>query len=266
VAYPNETHLTTWLKGFWDGLKFSYGGYYAHGIGFKPMEGIVLKDKPFKAWCYQLSASAYIRYSIDDQEPTLVSPSMSFENVFVFSKDTTLRIKSFCPREEYNTAARGTFKVGVTLPSIEKPSGVKPGGLKYAYYEGEWDKLPDCSLLKPNRSGLAGRGFELSQLPAQATFACLMDGYLEVQHDGYYIFELGDEGGSRVYLGNLRVIGDLYDSGGGANYMVPLEKGFYPFRVEYFHRKGGRNLAPVYLKPEEKDDFPIPLELLYSGN
>jgi hypothetical protein len=51
--YPNETHLTTWIKGFWDGMKFSYGGYYANGIGFKPMNGIILKDRPFCVWCYK---------------------------------------------------------------------------------------------------------------------------------------------------------------------------------------------------------------------
>ncbi len=46
--YANETHLTTWIKGFWDGIKYCYGGYYPNGIGFKPMNGIVLKDTPFR--------------------------------------------------------------------------------------------------------------------------------------------------------------------------------------------------------------------------
>ena|SRR5215471_2640329 len=68
----------------------------------------------------------------------------------------------------------------------------------------------------------------------QKAFACLLNGYLEIQKDGYYIFELGDEGGSRIYLGNLKVIGEHYDTRGGSTYMVPLQKGFYPFRVEYF--------------------------------
>jgi predicted alpha/beta superfamily hydrolase len=58
--YANETHLTTWIKGFWDGVKFCYGGYYASGIGFKPMNGVVLKDAPFHLWCYQREASSYI--------------------------------------------------------------------------------------------------------------------------------------------------------------------------------------------------------------
>jgi len=48
--------------------------------------------------------------------------------------------------------------------------------------------------------------------------------------------------------------------------MVPLRKGFYPFRVEYMHRKGGSDLVPLYLKPEGQEDFPIPPEMEYSRN
>jgi hypothetical protein len=61
----------------------------------------------------------------------------------------------------------------------------------------------------------------------------------------------------------MQVIGDHFDSN-GANFMVPLKKGFHPFRVAYFHRKGGRALAPVYIKPGGHDDVPIPLDQLYS--
>lgn len=32
LPYANETHLTTGIKGFWDGIKFCYGGYYGTGL------------------------------------------------------------------------------------------------------------------------------------------------------------------------------------------------------------------------------------------
>ena len=44
--YANGTHLTTWIKGFWDGVKYCYRRYYTAGIGFKPMNGTVLKETP----------------------------------------------------------------------------------------------------------------------------------------------------------------------------------------------------------------------------
>jgi hypothetical protein len=102
-AYANETHLTTWIKGFWDGVKFCCGGYYASEIGFKPMNGIVLKDTSFHVWCYERDASSYIRYTLDGLEPTLNSPLVAFENMFRLSKDGTpdqgvLRSRGICHR------------------------------------------------------------------------------------------------------------------------------------------------------------------------
>jgi predicted alpha/beta superfamily hydrolase len=267
VAYPDETHLTTGFKGFWDGLKFSYGGYYgASGINFKPMNGIIVKGRPFQLWCYNLMASAYIHYTMDDTEPTLASPDIADENTFTFSRDTHITLKSLGARAEYDISARGEFKLGDALSPTPKPEGMRPGGLRFAYYEGEWDELPDFSGLKPTRSGLAGKDFDLSGFPSQKGFACLMEGAIEVKQRGYYIFELGGDGGWKVYLGGHLLLGNHYVSGFGENYMAPLEKGFYNFRVEYLHRKGGNNLEAVYMKQEGKQDIPIPVELLYSRN
>jgi predicted alpha/beta superfamily hydrolase len=263
-ADANETHLTTSIKGFWDGVKFCYGGYYANEIGFKPMNGIVLKDTPFHVWCYERDASNYIRYTLDGSEPTLNSPHVAFENKFRLSKDATLRIKAFCAREEYDTAAAGKFRAGTALPGIASVQGVSPGGLRFAYYEGDWDGPRDVAGLKPDRLGRADREFDLDKLPANATFICVLEGFLMIDADAHYIFELSDQGHSKVFVGDIQVIGDHFNSGGGESYILPLQKGFHRFRVVYFHRKGGRNLAPVYWKQETQDDSPIPLERLYG--
>jgi predicted alpha/beta superfamily hydrolase len=263
-AYANETHLTTWIKGFWDGVKYCYGGYYPHGIGFKPMNGIVLKDAPFHVWCYEREASSYIRYTLDGSEPTLTSPRVSLENTFRSSKDATIRIKAFCAREEYNTTAAGNFRVGAALPGIEQPNDVVAGGLRFAYYAGEWDAPRDVAGLKPDRVGRADRDFDFGRLPADATFICVLDGFLRIDTDAYYVFSLSDQGHSKVFLGDIQVIGDHFDPGGGESCIVPLRKGFHPFRVVYFHRKGQPNLAPVYCKQDRQEDSPIPLDHLYG--
>jgi predicted alpha/beta superfamily hydrolase len=262
----NETHLSTWIKGFWDGVKFCYGGYYASGIGFKPMNGVVLKDAPFHVWCYQREASSYIRYTLDGSEPTLSSPPLSPENTFRLSNDAELTIKAFCAREEYDATAAGKFRVGSALPGIASVRGAAPGGLRFAYYKGDWEGPPDLAGLKPDRVGRADRDFDLDTLPANATFICVLEGFLKIDVDAHYIFELSDEGQSKVFVGDIQIIGDHFDSGGGESHILPLRKGFHSFRVVYFHRKGDRNLAPVYWKQETEDDAPIPLERLYSGN
>jgi predicted alpha/beta superfamily hydrolase len=262
--YANETHLSTWIKGFWDGVKYCYGGYYANGIGVKPMNGIVLKSTPFHVWCYQREASSYIRYTLDGSEPTLASPRISLENTLRLSNDATLKIKAFCAREEYDTTATGHFRIGEALPGLERPDGVERGGLRFAYYQGEWEKPPDVAGLRPDRVGKADRDFDLSKLPADEAFVCVLDGFLRIDADAHYIIELSDPGGSKVFLGGLQIIGDHFDLSGGAHFILPLRKGFHPFRVVYFHRKGERDLAPVYWKKGTQEDSPIPLDHLYS--
>jgi len=262
--YANETHLTTSIKGFWDGVKFCYGGYYADGISSKPMNGVVLKDTPFHLWCYRREPSSYIRYTLDGSEPTLSSTPLSPENTFRLSHDATLTIKAFCAREEYDARAAGKFRVGAALPGIEQPNGTVPGGLRFAYYEGDWDGPRDVAGLKPDRVGRAGRDFDLDTLPTNATFICALEGFLKIDVDAHYIFELGDQGHSKVFVGEIQVIGEHFDLDGGESYILPLRKGFHPFRVAYFHRKGNRNLEPVYWKQETQDDAPIPLDRLYS--
>lgn len=264
-AYPNETHLTTWFKGFWDGIKFCYGGYYANGISFKPMNGIVLKDRPFDVFCYQRNAASYIRYTLNGSQPTLASQPFLPHNRLKLAKDATLRIKSFCVREQYDAIAAGEFKIGRALRGFEHPEqGVTSGGLRFALYEGEWDTPPDVSALTPERAGRAGLDFDVTKLSSNKTFACMLEGFLRIDTCGYYIFELSDSGHSKVFVGGVQVIGDHFDSGGGATFVLPLLKGFHSFRVAYFHKKGDRDLAPVYIKADGEDDTPIPIEKLYS--
>jgi predicted alpha/beta superfamily hydrolase len=264
-TYPNETHLTTWIKGFWDGIKYCYLGYCANGIGFKPMNGIVLKGAPFHVWCYEREASNYIRYTLDGSEPTFTSPRIAPENTFRLSNDTTLTLKAFCAREQYDTGATGNFRVGAALAGIEQLNGTLPGGLRFAYYEGDWDAPPrDVAGLKPDKVGRADRDFDVGRLPADATFICILDGFLKIDTDAHYIFELGDPGHSKVFLGDIQMIGEHFNPGGGESYILPLRKGFHPLRIAYFHRKGERNLEPLYWKQDKQEDSPIPLDHLYT--
>jgi predicted alpha/beta superfamily hydrolase len=267
VPYPNETHFSMLYKGLWDGLKFSYGGYYGKkGIELKPMNGIALEDKPFELWCYNLLANRYLRYTTDGKEPTSNAAQISFENTLRLKTATTLTVKSFAVRDEHDKIVSGKFEIGAVLPAVDKPDGAKAGGLHYSYYEGDWSSLPDFKSLNPTRSGLAGSDFDLASFSPDASFSLVLDGYIEIREEGYYIFELGGGGGSRVYLGQTLLIGDHYKQEYGETFMVPLQKGFYPFRVEYMHRKRGSDLVPVYLKPEGQEDFPIPPEMEYSHN
>jgi hypothetical protein len=93
-----------------------------------------------------------------------------------------------------------------------------------------------------------------------------MEGYIEIQKEGYYIFALDSDDGSKLFLGdNLLIAYDgTHGVGSPKSYLVPLEKGFYPVRLEYFQQGGGAPLGLKYVPPGEEQLQSIPFELQYS--
>jgi len=267
-AYPDETHGSVRLKSMYDGLKFTYSGYSNNGPEFHPMNGTLLKDKPVKIWYFDDPSA--LRYTIDGTEPTRSSPKMEAE--ITLSGPAKLSVKQFSNRDRFSNTTTGDFKIGMPLPALSKVKNVKAGGFHYNYYEGQWDKLPDFKTLTPVKSGVTDSSFNIDKFPQLFNFALLIDGYMEVKEDGYYIFGLDSDDGSKLYLNNQLVIdndGLHGSSGGGKSYILPLQKGFYPFRLEYFQKDGGRALKLVYLTPStinSKNPITIPLALQYSKN
>ena len=264
LAYPDETHGSVRLKSMYDGLKFTYAGYNSKAVEFHPMNGIMLKDEPIKIWYF--NDTSKVRYTIDGTEPTLTSSKMGAQ--ITLSAPAKFTAKQFSNRDRYDKVTTGDFKDGKVWPAIIKLKNIKPGGFHYAYYEGEWDKLPDFKTLKPVKTGITDTSFNIDKFPRQNNFALLIEGYMEAKEDGYYIFGLDSDDGSKLYLNNQLLIDfdGLHGSGDGKSYILPLQKGFYPIKIEYFQKDGGRKLDLKYLTPPIKlrEPISIPLELQYS--
>ena len=262
--YPDETHGSVRLKSMYDGLKFTYAGYNTASVVFHPMNGILLKDKPSLVWV--ITDYSKVRYTTDGTEPTLASPKWA-EEVSI-TGPAKLTVKSFSNRSKYDKITTGDFKIGEVLPAKSKRGKFKPGGFNYSYYEGEFDKLPDFKKLTPVQTGITDKNFNIDKLPRQNNFALLIEGEIEIQQDGYYLFGLDSDDGSKLYLGNQLLIDydGLHGSGKTQSYVLPLAKGFYPIRLEYFQKDGGRDLKLIYLLPGSKQPHanPIPLELQYN--
>jgi hypothetical protein len=45
---------------------------------------------------------------------------------------------------------------------------------------------------------------------------------------------------------------------------VPLQKGFYPIRIEYFQKEGGSALDLVYMAPDAKPGNPVKIPWKYQ--
>ncbi len=265
ASYPDEHHGSIRLKSVYDALKFFYDGYSTQRIEFHPMNGIVLKDKPYTV--YHFGQAQNVHYTTDGSVPTASAAKMQLENVLTNgAKITALSVSR---NDRYNKPTTGEFKLGNALTPVKKPDSAKPGGLRYAYYEGEWDALPDFGKLKPVQTGTASQDFDINKLPRKNNFALLMEGLIEIQKEGYYVFILDSDDGSKLSVGNTLLIDHdgLHGDNHPKTYMVPLQKGYYPVRLEYFQKGGGAALKLEYVVPGEEKPRPvrIPFELQYGG-
>ena len=264
VAYSEETHNSIKFKSMYDGLKLAYGGYknQSETIQCHPMNGVVLKNKPFTIFCF--SDLPAIRYTTDGTVPTLASAKMEKENSF--SGSTILNIKSFTPKGKYNKESKNYFVLGKALKPIPKSENFKPGGFSYSYYEGKWDSIPDFKNLKAVESGFTDKDFTFHKLPSKTNFACLFEGRLEIKEEGYYIFIIEADDGAKLYLKDSLLIdyNGSHSDKKSQTYLLPLKKGFYPIRLEYFQKEGSMDLRLGYFTPGSKEPIPIPAEIQYS--
>jgi len=273
--YKNDTHFSTNFKGFYEGLKFSYGGFYASTAGYpasrniliKPHFGTVLKDHPFDLICYNLAPYKNIHFTIDGSIPTRSSPKLKADvTPIVLQKDAIIILKSIGMREEYDKSDTAWFTVAQAFPAITKPAGAVQAGLHYSCYEGIWDESTDFNKLTPKQTGITSPDFDVTAFGPEKDYVCILDGFIEIGRDDHYIIEMGDGNDStKVYLANRQILGRHYAASTGEGYMMPLQKGFYPIRISYVHKKGVRYMEWLYMKATGGDDFPIPTDMLYHS-
>jgi len=265
VTYPNETHNSVRLKAMYDGIKFSYSGYSNAPVTFHPMNGILLKDKP--APIVVLNSNLDFRYTTDGSEPNQTSEKVT-NSMFAITGPAQLVLKAFSAGGKYDKIARGNFEYGEALPSVPQPKKTKQGGLKYSYYEGNWDKIPDFKRLKPVQTGLADSLFNINKLPGKTNFACLLEGYFEVPSDDYYIFVLVSNGSSKLILGDKLIISNESVSATESveTFILPLKKGFYPVRAEYLQKYESSVFQLLYVNMTTGNATNYPLRLQYHLN
>lgn len=261
VAYENETHGTSRLKHAYDGLRYVYDGYGTMQVDFHPMNGIIQKEKPLTIW--NASGSKTMHYTTDGSEPTLDSPL--FPESISLSEPGILKVKSISPHGNFSSDLKtGSFTEEKAPPAIKKIKKAKAGGFRYSIYRGEWDELPDFQSLKAVEQGIAREYLNLDSLPDK-NFACVMEGYLRIETEGYYLFALGSDDGSRIYLGDRKILDNdgLHAADESKSFALPLEAGYYPIRLEYFQKGGGKALNLLHVPPGANRPSTIPIEMLY---
>jgi predicted alpha/beta superfamily hydrolase len=262
-VYAGETHSSVRLKSTYDGLKFTYDGLTSD-IQFHPMNGIVLKEKPFKVFFFD--DTTRLHYTLDGTVPTASSPKVQHE--LTVTGAATVTYKSFSNRSSHDKTDTGVFTTAKMPGPLSNPKNLQKGGFNYAYYEADGDKWPDLKATKPMKTGITDKDFDVDKLPRKNNFALVINGFLETKEEGYYMFVFDADKGSKLYIDNkLFITWDGNYTRQTYSCIVPLAKGFYPFRIEYLHKNQDFKLKWSYLTPgtmATKNPVPIPIDLQYS--
>jgi alpha-L-fucosidase len=186
-----------------------------------------------------------IRYTLDGTDPIGTSPL--YQDSLVLNETATIKCRIFRDGNAISPQVEETYKKVEPHPA-EK--GILPSpGLEYAYYEGQWEKMPDFESLSPIDSGYVSQ-IDLSPHKRKENLGLVHRGYLSVQKRGVYTFELTSDDGSRLFIGeNLVVDNDGLHGPRTVAGRIALESGLHPVTVEFFQRSGGAELEMVYYGP-----------------
>jgi CubicO group peptidase (beta-lactamase class C family) len=239
------------------GLRIEYYHFLFDDV-VMPKAGIIPPGKKTSVFINGLFPT--VHYTTDGTEPTIQSPV--YNNKIELTNACTLKIKNI---STFNTTdAKSTayiFKEGKAPEPIENISGLKPG-LKYAYYPGNFNLLPDFDKMEPANTGITAVP-DLSLALTTDTFAMKFDGYVYIDKDGLYnLYTISDDG-SQLYL-NEKLIVDSDGSHGNipAAYVLPLKKGYYALKILYFEKKGHELLQTGYWT-DGREPKPFTKEMLF---
>lgn len=201
---------------------------------------------------------AEVRYTLDGTVPS--EKSNLATGTLRLMGTTTIAAACFRDGHAVSEVSRATFTKVLPRPSVEVQS--IQNGVRYEYYRGNWDSLPDFSMLAPVRNRKL-KNFVLPPEKDLIDYGVVYTSYLFVPQDGVYTFYTASDDGSRLYIGDTLIVNNDYQHGTvEKDGMIALAKGYHPIRVEFFQARGGENLSVSYESASIKEQ-PIPDRQLY---
>jgi hypothetical protein len=116
------------------------------------------------------------------------------------------------------------------------------GGIKYSYYEGTGEVLPDFAKMQPLKSGVLKR-FEITPKQKDDMFAFTYEGYLKVPESAIYTIYSRTDDGCRI-----TVDGEVIHEADGRHGMevynetIGLKGGYHTIKLEYNEIDGGEGM------------------------
>lgn len=257
VAYPNEDHGSVPFKSVYDGLRYIFdsGGNFS----VFPIAGILPKGTSTFAIITNINPN--LRYTLDGTEPTINSPVCK-EQIEI-KKPCTIKVKSVSSNYKNVPTVTRVFSEGEYMNGQASVENLKQG-LKYSYYEGVWDSVPDFSKLTPKKTGTT-ETLDLNFALKKDSFGVRFEGYLHITKKDLYDLWIVSDDGSKVYLNNELLFDNdgLHSADTPVVKAIPLNPGYYPLRIDYFERTGDQSVTLGSATVGKKmQALPLPKEML----
>lgn len=261
TSYPNETHTSVLLKGYYDGLRFVEEDYLNNNISFHPKNVQLVKDKP--VILFLLSNENGVHYTTNGKEPTKIDAT--YKEPVVISEPGIFKYKKPSKRAS-NKVHEIPIKLSNPIQPEKKLTSKLKNGLVYTFYEGDYKDLSQLNQKRPTKKGITTTAFGLKDFDSDFYFICEYNGYYKVEKSGYHYFIVKGGEQIQVELANQLLLD--YDSKRD-NYIessavLYLEKGFHPISIKYL-QKDSRKISLKRYVPNlgMEDTAKIPFEVLY---
>jgi len=157
-----------------------------------------------------------------------------------------------------------TFFKQKPLPAID--INTRENGLKYKYYEGNWNKIPDFENEAAIKDGFID-DISSSISNRKENYGLVLSGNILVPEEDIYTFYLRSNDGSRLKIGG-KIVSEINGKAGldpifAAPSRIALSKGFHSFEIEYF-QSVTRNSLFVEIESSEIAKQVIPASMLFK--
>jgi hypothetical protein len=190
--------------------------------------------------------SVQLRYTTDGTDPKPSSPDAA--GAIALSQTCTVAAQAFRGQRPVSPVAKRKFTKVSPLPPVQT-SGPKASGVQFAYFEGEWDKLPDFAKMTPLLQGHV-TAFDRKPRQHESNFGFRYKGYVAVPKDAAYTFWTDSDDGSNLYIDGKHVVdNDGLHSLETKSGTIPLAKGLHSVTLDFFERGGGHELELWWAAP-----------------
>ncbi len=127
-------------------------------------------------------------------------------------------------------------------------------GLRYTYYHGKWEKLPDFTSLSPVKKGFTD-SIRIDMNKRSTNFAIHFSGSMNVSESGPHTFFINSDDGTILWIDGRRIVdNDGIHASKEKSGTIKLSPGPHRIRLGYFQRSGGTALEVDWKGPSTDGD------------